>query len=149
MLACKLAGTHGYVCACFTLPHASSYTQLRNSYVTCAFRRPHACVIHIPHSDTRRHLCRRGLEDSVRLRSEAEAPFRSVRFLFFGFGVLNAAIATLTSVPQVWRALKADGSVNVGEASVDREVGFGVLNVATATLTCAFRCGGHERLMGL
>lgn len=39
------------------------------------------------------------------LRSEAEAPFRSLRFVFFGFGVVSSGIATLTSLPQLIGAL--------------------------------------------
>ncbi|GAX75281.1 hypothetical protein CEUSTIGMA_g2726.t1 [Chlamydomonas eustigma] len=40
-------------------------------------------------------------EDRVRLRSEAEAPFRSLRFTLFGFGVVSAGVSLLVSLPQL------------------------------------------------
>ena len=40
-------------------------------------------------------------EDRVRLRSEAEAPFRALRFGLFGFGIISAGVSLLVSLPQV------------------------------------------------
>lgn len=44
-------------------------------------------------------------EDRVRLRSEAEAPFRSLRFLLFGSGLVSCGLASLISIPQLIGAL--------------------------------------------
>ena len=37
----------------------------------------------------------------VRIRAEAEAPFRSFRIVIFGFGVVSAATANLFAIPQI------------------------------------------------
>ena len=37
----------------------------------------------------------------MRLRSEAEAPFRALRFGLFGFGIISAGVSLLVSLPQV------------------------------------------------
>jgi hypothetical protein len=41
------------------------------------------------------------MDDRVRLRSEAEAPWRSLRFLFFGTSVASAGLALLFNIPQL------------------------------------------------
>lgn len=40
-------------------------------------------------------------QDRVNLRSEAEAPWRLVRLVLFGFSAVSAGVGTLTSIPQV------------------------------------------------
>lgn len=47
----------------------------------------------------------RTLEDRVRLRSEAEAPWRAVRFVFLGSGLASAGLGFLVSIPQLIGAL--------------------------------------------
>ncbi|KAJ9534593.1 hypothetical protein QJQ45_022187 [Haematococcus lacustris] len=44
-------------------------------------------------------------EDRVRLRSEAEAPWRSIRFTLFGFTAVSAGVAFIISLPQLVGAL--------------------------------------------
>eukprot|EP00798_Chlamydomonas_sp_ICE-L_P019857 gene19857-26551_t len=44
-------------------------------------------------------------EDMVRLRAEAEAPFRSVRMGIYGLGALSSGIGFLVSIPQLIGAL--------------------------------------------
>ncbi|KAL6746408.1 hypothetical protein V8C86DRAFT_2944000 [Haematococcus lacustris] len=44
-------------------------------------------------------------EDRVRLRSEAEAPWRSIRFTLFGFTAVSAGVAFVISLPQLVGAL--------------------------------------------
>ncbi|KAF8071380.1 LPA1 [Scenedesmus sp. PABB004] len=39
--------------------------------------------------------------DRVQLRSEAEAPWRALRLVFYGFSVASAGVASLISVPQL------------------------------------------------
>ncbi|WIA12497.1 hypothetical protein OEZ85_012530 [Tetradesmus obliquus] len=39
--------------------------------------------------------------DRINLRSEAEAPFRSLRLVFYGFSVASAGVAFLISIPQL------------------------------------------------
>ena len=40
-------------------------------------------------------------KEDTNLRAEAEAPFRSVRLVLFGFGAVSAALATFLSLPTV------------------------------------------------
>lgn len=50
------------------------------------------------------------------MRAEAEAPFRSLRLVLFGFSVLSAGVATLISMPQLAGALGgARGAMQVEE----------------------------------
>lgn len=45
---------------------------------------------------------RRRLEDErVNMRAEAEAPFRTLRLVIYGFSVVSASVGTLISLPQV------------------------------------------------
>jgi len=44
-------------------------------------------------------------EVDVRLRGEAEAPWRPVRLVLFGFSIVSASVGTLTSLPQLIAAL--------------------------------------------
>lgn len=60
-------------------------------------------------------LCRKAEEDNVRLRSEAEAPFRSLRFTLFGFSMVSSGLGTLISIPQLIGALRGAGNLAPSE----------------------------------
>ena len=50
-------------------------------------------------------LARRLEDDKVSMRAEAEAPFRSLRLVLWGFNVASASVGTLISLPQLAAAL--------------------------------------------
>lgn len=71
--------------------------------------------------------------DEATLRAEAEAPFRSLRLVLFGFGSVSAALATFLSLPTAIAALAgASNAKPVLEAGQDL-----VINVV-ALGVCAF-----------
>ena len=49
-------------------------------------------------------------QEEASLRAEAEAPFRSLRIVLFGFGLVSAALATLFSIPTLIGSL--GGAIN-------------------------------------
>lgn len=57
----------------------------------------HPPHLHTPHSEPS--------EKEIRLRSEAEAPFRVIRLVFYGFFVISASIASLIATTQTIGAL--------------------------------------------
>lgn len=66
------------------------------------------------------------------LRAEAEAPFRSLRLVLFGFGTVSAALATFLSLPTAIAALAGSGTKPLAEAGADLGI-----NVASL-LFCGF-----------
>lgn len=67
-------------------------------------------------------------KEDADLRAEAEAPFRSVRLVLFGFGAISAALATFLSIPTLIGALA--GAVNAKpllEAGQDLGINVGAL----------------------
>lgn len=72
-------------------------------------------------------------KEEAALRAEAEAPFRSVRVVLFGFGTVSAVLANLFSIPQIIGALaNAPNAKSLFEAGQD--VGINI----TALLLCLF-----------
>ena len=71
--------------------------------------------------------------DEATLRAEAEAPFRSLRLVLFGFGGVSAALATFLSLPTtIASLLGASNGKSIAESGQDL-----VINVA-ALLLCGF-----------
>eukprot|EP00877_Chromochloris_zofingiensis_P000740 jgi/Chrzof1/10667/Cz05g07170.t1_LPA1A[v5.2] len=69
-------------------------------------------------------------EDRVRLRSEAEAPFRAVRLVLYGFSIVSAGLATLISIPQLIGAL---GGARNALATLDVLQNLGI-NIGAVTI---------------
>lgn len=68
------------------------------------------------------------IEDRVRLRSEAEAPWRGLRLAFFGGSVLSAGIGLLVSIPQLIGALNgAPGALALNDVAVNLGVDGGAV----------------------
>ncbi len=111
----------------------TSFTRHRDQVVMSTY----AAVSHVAAHDVVVH-CTCSLDDNVRLRSEAEAPFRSLRLVLYGFSVVSASIGTLISIPQLIGAL--NGAPNA--LAVDNVL----QNIGTA-------CTGHactaKQLTGL
>eukprot|EP00195_Chlamydomonas_chlamydogama_P003167 CAMPEP_0202919384 /NCGR_PEP_ID=MMETSP1392-20130828/75718_1 /ASSEMBLY_ACC=CAM_ASM_000868 /TAXON_ID=225041 /ORGANISM="Chlamydomonas chlamydogama, Strain SAG 11-48b" /LENGTH=277 /DNA_ID=CAMNT_0049612727 /DNA_START=146 /DNA_END=979 /DNA_ORIENTATION=- len=69
-------------------------------------------------------------EDRVRLRSEAEAPFRSLRLTLFGFSVVSSGLGALISVPQLLGALAGGrNALPLEEAGLNVAINMGALVV--------------------
>lgn len=71
---------------------------MHQQYQLCAVN---PCNLQASHAPS----CRRMEQDRVRLRSEAEAPWRSLRLTLYGFSVASAGMGTLISLPQLIGAL--------------------------------------------
>jgi hypothetical protein len=66
----------------------------------------------------------------VSLRSEAEAPWRSLRLVFCGFSVLSAGTATLISMPQLIGALGgAPGALTVNTVLENLAINIGAVTI--------------------
>jgi hypothetical protein len=71
--------------------------------------------------------------EEASLRAEVEAPFRSLRLVLYGFGVVAAALASAFSLPQLLGALAgAPNAKEVGEAVAD--VGINAASLAGCAL---------------
>jgi len=69
-------------------------------------------------------------EERVNMRAEAEAPFRTLRFVIFGFSIASAGVATLISLPQLAGALGgARGALAVEDVLQNL-----VINIAAVTI---------------
>jgi Low psii accumulation1 / Rep27 len=69
-------------------------------------------------------------EDRMRLRSEAEAPFRSLRLVLYGFSVVSASLATLISLPQLIGAVGgAPGALSIDTVLQNLAVNIGAITV--------------------
>lgn len=72
-------------------------------------------------------------KEEAALRAEAEAPFRSVRLVLFGFGTISAVLATLFSLPSIVGAVAgAPNAKSITEALQDLAINVGAL------ATCGF-----------
>jgi len=68
------------------------------------------------------------LQEEAALRAEAEAPFRSIRLVLFGFGTVSAILATLFSLPTIIGALGgAPNAKPLVEAAQDLAINVGAL----------------------
>lgn len=69
--------------------------------------------------------CRKAEEDQVRLRSEAEAPWRSLRLVLYGFSMVSSGLGTLISLPQLIGAVReAPGALETN--SVLQNIGINI-----------------------
>lgn len=76
---------------------------------------------------------RRKEEDRTRLRSEAEAPFRALRLVLYGFSIVSASLATLISVPQLIGALgNARGALSTETVLQNLAINIGAITVGAA-----------------
>ena len=66
------------------------YTQGTSSQLEIISKALHHCVLNLPHA-----VCFRDGQVDIRLRGEAEAPFRPVRLVFSGFSVVSASVGTI------------------------------------------------------
>jgi hypothetical protein len=68
--------------------------------------------------------------DRVRLRSEAEAPWRSLRLVLYGFSVASAGMGTLISIPQLIGALGgAPGALAVDTVLQNIAINVGAVSI--------------------
>jgi hypothetical protein len=64
------------------------------------------------------------------MRAEAEAPFRSLRLVFYGFSVASAGVATLISLPQLAGALGgARGALEVEDVLTNLAINIGAVTI--------------------
>lgn len=76
-------------------------------------------------------------QEEASLRAEAEAPFRSLRIVLFGFGLVSAALATLFSIPTLIGSV--GGAINAKPlAEALQDIG---INVSALTI-CGFLLKG-------
>jgi hypothetical protein len=69
-------------------------------------------------------------QDRVRLRSEAEAPWRSLRLTLYGFSVASAGMGTLISIPQLIGALgSAPGALPVEQVLQNIGINVGAVSI--------------------
>lgn len=69
-------------------------------------------------------------QDRVRLRSEAEAPWRSLRLTLYGFSVASAGMGTLISLPQLIGALGgAPGALAVDTVLQNLAINLGAVGI--------------------
>ena len=68
-------------------------------------------------------------QEEASLRAEAEAPFRSLRLVLFGFGTVSATLATLFCLPTILGALlgAAGATKPLSEAALDLAINVGAL----------------------
>ena len=71
------------------------------------------------------------VQEAAALRAEAEAPYRSLRLVLFGFGVISASLATLFSIPTLIGALAGapNATKEVAEAVQDFAINVGAFTI--------------------
>jgi hypothetical protein len=64
------------------------------------------------------------------MRAEAEAPFRTLRLVIYGFSVVSAGVGTLISLPQLAGALGgARGALEVSDVLTNIAVNVGAVTI--------------------
>eukprot|EP00879_Flechtneria_rotunda_P021234 GHRR01022369.1.p1 GENE.GHRR01022369.1~~GHRR01022369.1.p1 ORF type:complete len:110 (+),score=18.68 GHRR01022369.1:672-1001(+) len=68
--------------------------------------------------------------DKIQLRSEAEAPWRSLRLVLYGFSVASAGVATLISIPQlIGAAAGAPGALQLIDVLQNLAINIGAVAI--------------------
>eukprot|EP00879_Flechtneria_rotunda_P002914 GHRR01003131.1.p1 GENE.GHRR01003131.1~~GHRR01003131.1.p1 ORF type:complete len:309 (+),score=86.80 GHRR01003131.1:246-1172(+) len=118
----------GQWCSCLCRPVAILTTHIRSGRPESRYS--HCKRLDVKASKTAQEELRKLEGDKIQLRSEAEAPWRSLRLVLYGFSVASAGVATLISIPQlIGAAAGAPGALQLIDVLQNLAINIGAVAI--------------------